>query len=75
MRLIHKNPRELATCIKDLIDSYLDELMEYDVLQERLKKLVEANPDRVYKDGIISLKIANVIGSSRVEIIDKIIKE
>ncbi|WP_291571744.1 TIGR04540 family protein [Clostridium sp. UBA4548] len=75
MRLTYKNPKELATAIKDLVDSYLDDVMEYEVLKERLKKLIEANKERVYKDGIMSLKIANVLGEERVNIVNKIIKE
>jgi len=75
MRLTCKNPKELATAIKDLVDSYLDDVMEYEVLKERLKKLVEANKERVYKDDIMSLKIANVLGEERVNIVNKIIKE
>lgn len=72
MRLNYKVPKELASALKDLIDSYLDDLIDYDKLKERLIKLVEANEDRIYKDGIMSLKIANVLGESRVEIVNKI---
>lgn len=75
MRLTYKNPRELATAVKDLVDSYLDDVMEYEVLEERLKKLVASNMERVYKDGIMSLKIANVLGEERVNIVNRIIKE
>lgn len=75
MRLTYKNPRELATCIKDLIDSYLEGLIEYNKFEEKLTKLVKANEDRIYKDGVMSLKISNVLENSRVEIINKIINQ
>lgn len=75
MRLTYKNPRELATAVKDLVDSYLDDVMEYEVLEERLKKLVASNMERVYKDDIMSSKIANVLGEERVNIVNRIIKE
>ncbi|EQB87815.1 uncharacterized protein (TIGR04540 family) [Clostridium punense] len=75
MRLTYKNPRELATAVKDLVDSYLDDVMEYEVLEERLKKLVASNMERVYKDDIMSSKIANVLGKERVNIVNRIIKE
>ena len=75
MRLTYKNPRELATCIKDLIDSYLEGLIEYNKFEEKLTKLVKANEDRIYKDGVMSLKISSVLENSRVEIIDKIINQ
>ncbi|MDU5118473.1 MAG: ribonuclease P, partial [Clostridium botulinum] len=30
MRKVYKNPKELATCLKDLVDLYLDDLMTYE---------------------------------------------
>ena len=37
--------------------------------------LINSNEDRVYKDGHISLKISNTLGSSRMEIVNKIYSE
>lgn len=71
MRKVYKDPRELAQCLKDLVDFYLDDVMTYEKLKEKINILVNANEDRVYKDGNISLKISNIIGSSRVAIINK----
>lgn len=73
MRLTYKNPRELATCIKDLVDSYLEGLIEHDAFEEKLIKLIKANEERIYKDGVMSMKISSVLGNSRIEIINKII--
>lgn len=73
MRLTYKNPRELATCIKDLVDSYLEGLIEHDAFEEKLIKLINANEERIYKDGVMSMKISSVLGNSRIEIINKII--
>ncbi|HEY8891432.1 MAG TPA: TIGR04540 family protein [Clostridium sp.] len=75
MRKVYKDPRKLATCLKDLVDFYLDDVMTYDKLKEKIIILLNANEDRIYKDGIISLKISNIIGSLRVDIIDKIFSE
>jgi len=72
MRKVYKDPKALATCLKDLVDFYLDDVMTYEKLEEKLSILINANQDRLYKDGNISLKISNIIGSSRVEIIDKV---
>lgn len=73
MRLTYKNPRELATCIKDLVDSYLEGLIEHDAFEEKLIKLINANEERIYKDGVMSMKISSVLGNSRIETINKII--
>ena len=75
MRKVYKDPKELAMCLKDLVDFYLDNVMTYENLEEKIIILINSNEDRVYKDGNISLKISNIIGSSRVEIINKVYLE
>ena len=75
MRLVYKNPKELATFIKDLIDNYLEDLITYDQLKEKINKIVEANKDRVFKDNRISLKIYPYLGDERVEILNKLIEQ
>lgn len=75
MRAVYRNPKELATCLKDLVDNYLEDLLSYENLESKIKKIVEGNGDRVYKDGKISLKLYPYLGDERIEIIDKIIKE
>lgn len=75
MRAVYRNPKELATCLKDLVDNYLENLLSYDDLSTKVKKIVEANGERVYKDGHFSLKLFPYLGEERVEIINKIVKE
>ncbi|ERK31320.1 MULTISPECIES: TIGR04540 family protein [Clostridium] len=74
MRTVYKNPKELATFLKDSIDSYLENLITYEKLEERVKKIIDSNGERVYKNGIISPQLAKVLGDSRIEIMDKIAK-
>lgn len=75
MRSVYKNPKELATCLKDLVDNYLEDLMSYEDLENKIIKMVEANGERIYKDGKISSKLFPYLNNERVEIIDKIIKK
>ncbi|MBW9149485.1 TIGR04540 family protein [Clostridium sp. CM028] len=75
MRKVYKDPKALASCLKDLVDFYLDDVISYEKLKEKIMVLVNANEDRIYKDGNISLKISNIIGSSRVDIINKVFSE
>ncbi|GAA0115569.1 TIGR04540 family protein [Clostridium senegalense] len=75
MRKVYKNPKELATCLKDLVDLYLDDLMEYETLEEKVMILVEHNGERIYKDDKMSSKIHTVIETSRADIINKIVKD
>lgn len=75
MRKIYKDPKELAMCLKDLVDLYLDGVITLEKLQEKLTILFNANPDRIYKDSNISIKLSNILGSTRVDVINKIYSE
>lgn len=75
MRAVYKNPRELATCLKDIVDNYYEDLITYDKMSEKIMKIVNANKESVYKEKSMSVKIANVLGESRVKIIDEIVSE
>lgn len=72
MRKVYKDPKELAMCLKDLVELYLDNVITFEKLKEKITILVNANPGRIYKDGNISSKMSIIIGSSRVDIINKI---
>ncbi len=74
MRTLYKNPKELGACLRDMVDVYRDDLMSYEELSERILKIVKANEDRVFKKGgNIEVKIANILGEERVEIINDIV--
>ena len=74
MRKVYRNPRELATCLKDIVDTYLEDLMTYETMESKILTIVEANKDRVYKEKNMNVNISKYLGDERVEIIDKIIK-
>ena len=73
MRAVYKNPRELAMCLKDLVDLNLDGLMSDEKFQLKVLKMVDVN--EIYKNGTIEGKIAIVLGKERIEIIDKVVAE
>ncbi len=74
MRAVYRNPRELATCLKDIVDAHDDDLISYEKMEERIMKLVEANKEAIYKEKNMSVKIANVLGNKREEIINKVVQ-
>ena len=74
MRAVYRNPKELATCLKDIVDTYEDDLISYEKMEERIMKIVEANKEAIYKEKNMSVKIANVLGDNRVDIINKIVQ-
>ena len=74
MRAVYRNPKELATCLKDIVDTYTDDLITYEKMEDRIIKLVNANKDSIYKEKNMSVKISNVLGEKRVEIINKVVE-
>lgn len=74
MRKVYRNPRELATCLKDIVDVYLEDLMTYETMEKKINAIVEANRDRVYREKNMNVNISKYLGDERVEIIDKIVK-
>ena len=75
MRKVYRNPKELATCLKDIVDVYLEDLMTYETMESKILTIVEANRDRVYKEKNMNVNISKYLGDERVEIIDKIVKK
>lgn len=73
MRAVYKNPRELAMCLKDLVDLNLDGLMSDEKFNLKVLKMVDVN--EIYKNGTIEGKIAIVLGKERIEIIDKVVAQ
>ncbi|MCE5221010.1 MAG: TIGR04540 family protein [Clostridium sp.] len=74
MRAVYRNPKELATCLKDIVDTYTDDLISYEKMENRIMKIVDANKESIYKEKSMSVKIANVLGDKRVEIINNVVE-
>ena len=74
MRAVYRNPKELATAVKDIIDLYQDDLMTYEKLCEKIKRIAESNEDRFYKNGKIDGKLAQVLGEDRIGIVNNILE-
>ena len=72
MRASYKNPKELASKLRDLVDTYLEGLLSYEELEKTVLAIINANGDSVYKNGFMPTKLAGVLGSERVDIINKI---
>ena len=75
MRAVYKNPKELATKLKDVVDLYFDDLITYEKLKETVEKMIKANKDSIYKDGFMPVKLISALGEERQAVIDKIAKE
>lgn len=75
MRKVYKNPKELATCLKDVVDKYYDSLITEEKMVNTLSELIKNNRNEIYKEKNMSVKIANVLGKDRQDIIDKVAKD
>lgn len=75
MRVVYRNPKELATKIKDLVDTYREGLIAEDKFETTLIAMIERNEDRIYKNGFMPAKLISVIGEERKSIIDEIVKK
>lgn len=47
MRAVYRNPRELATKLKDVIDLYLEDLLSYEKLEATVVAMIKTNDDRI----------------------------
>lgn len=75
MRSVYKNPKELATAVKDLVDMYNDNLMTYEKFENKISKISEANEERFFKNGNVEGGLARILGEDRLELINKIVSE
>ena len=72
MRAVYRNPKELASKIKDLVDTYLEDMITEEKFEETIIAMIERNEDRVYKNGFMPSKLISVIGEERKTVIDKV---
>lgn len=75
MRLVYRNPKELATKLKDIVDLYLEDLLSYEKLESTVISMIKANDDRIYKNGFMPTKLIAALGEERKAILDKIVSD
>lgn len=75
MRSVYRNPKELATAVKDLIDLYQDDLMTYEKLEDKISKISVANEERFFKNDKVEGSLARVLGEQRLELVNKMLIE
>jgi uncharacterized protein (TIGR04540 family) len=72
MKAVYKNPRELATKLIDLVDTYREGLITYENFEKTVTAIIERNEDQVYKNGFMPVKLISVIGEDRKAVIDEV---
>lgn len=72
MRAVYRNPKELATKVKDLVDAFREGLITQEKFEKVMIEMIEKNEDRIYKNGFMPAKLISVIGEERKAIIDEV---
>jgi uncharacterized protein (TIGR04540 family) len=72
MKAVYKDPKELATKLVDLVDTYREELISYEEFERTVIKMIEKNQDRIYKNGFMPARLISIIGEDRKAIIDEV---
>jgi uncharacterized protein (TIGR04540 family) len=72
MKAVYKNPKELATKLIDLVDTYSEGLISHEEFEKTVIAIIEKNEDRVYKNGFMPARLISVIGEDRKAIIDEV---
>jgi uncharacterized protein (TIGR04540 family) len=72
MKAVYKNPKELGTKMKDLVDMYREGLISNEEFEKTVITMIEKNEDRIYKNGFMPTKLISIIGEDRKAIIDEV---
>ena len=70
MRAVYRNPKELATKLKDVIDLYLEDLLSYEKLETTVVAMIKANDDCIFIIGFMRSKLIAAIGEDSIVIVD-----
>jgi uncharacterized protein (TIGR04540 family) len=72
MKATYKNPKELATKVMDLVDSFTEGLITQEAFEKTMIALIQKNEGRIYKNGFMPAKLISVIGEDRKAVIDEV---
>jgi uncharacterized protein (TIGR04540 family) len=75
MKAVYKNPKELATKLIDLVDTYSEGLLSYEEFEKIILTMIEKNGGSIYKNGFMPVKLIGVIGEDRKAIIDEVVNK
>ncbi|MBL4934850.1 TIGR04540 family protein [Clostridium sp. YIM B02515] len=70
MKAVYKNPKELATKLIDLVDTYREELIDKEKFEKSITAIIEKNT--IYKNGFMPARLISIIGEDRKTIIDEV---
>lgn len=75
IRLYYKNQEELSYALRDYIDDYFEGNIEDEDLEEKIFMVIEANKAKFYKDDEIAKKPKQILGKTRLNVLEQILKK
>ena len=75
IRLYYKNQEELSYELRDYIDDYFEGNIEDEALEEKIFMVIEANKAKFYKDDEIAKKPKQILGKTRLNVLEQILKK
>ena len=75
IRLFYKNQFELGHAIKDYIDEYFDNKINQEDFEINILSIINSNKDKLFKDQEIAKKPKQILGKTRLQVLDKILVE
>lgn len=75
IRLYYKNQEELSYALRGYIDDYFEGNIEDEALEEKIFMVIEANKAKFYKDDEIAKKPKQILGKTRLNVLEQILKK
>ncbi|ERI91017.1 hypothetical protein HMPREF1982_03579 [Clostridiales bacterium oral taxon 876 str. F0540] len=72
MKAVYKNPKELATKLIDLVDTYREGLIDEEKFEKSVSAMIEKNENTIYKNGFMPARLISIIGEDRKTFIDEV---
>lgn len=75
IRIFYKSQSDLGYALRGYIDEYFDNNVSDEELRETIKKVVEENKDKIFKEESIAKKLQQILGKNRLKILLSITSE
>jgi len=75
LRLYYKNQEDLSYALREYIDFYFEGNIEDEKLESNIIKVIEGNEDKFYKNNEVAKKPKQILGKSRLDLIEKILSK
>ncbi|MBU5454167.1 TIGR04540 family protein [Caproiciproducens sp. MSJ-32] len=75
LRLYYKNQEDLSYALREYIDYYFEGNIEDEKLETNIVKVIEGNRDKFYKNDEVAKKTKQILGKSRLDLIEKILNK